>query len=259
MDDLNLNLLDKINSPTHFCTFSGTYSHIDLTLCSPALQQFFEWKAHTDLCSSDHFPIIIESQQKRTINKRSNWQIDKANWHVFEKFIDFSQADNITDLNEQNNYITSSIINAANLSIPKTKNSLNRTPVPWWSEEIYIAIKERKKQLRIFNRIPTQENLQLFRNKKAYCRRLIIAAKKNSWQEFVSNINVNTPTSTVWKKIKSLKGIDTPNTIITLFSGNKLTNNKIEIVKEIGLHFESSFHCIQPRFLNPHPIHTSRY
>jgi len=46
-----------LKSPTHFSTHN-TYTHIDLTLCSPILAPHAKWKILNDLHGSDHFPII---------------------------------------------------------------------------------------------------------------------------------------------------------------------------------------------------------
>ena len=39
---------------------SGTFSHIDLTLCSQELAAGINWYPHYDPCNSDHFPIILD-------------------------------------------------------------------------------------------------------------------------------------------------------------------------------------------------------
>jgi len=56
IDNKRLILLNN-KSPTHFSTLN-TYTHIDLTLCSPILAPHAKWKILNDLHGSDHFPII---------------------------------------------------------------------------------------------------------------------------------------------------------------------------------------------------------
>ena len=46
---------------TCFHSESGTFTSIDLTLCSPSLFLYFSWKVGPDPCGSDHFPIILEN------------------------------------------------------------------------------------------------------------------------------------------------------------------------------------------------------
>lgn len=44
-------------SPTHLSTHN-TFTHIDITCCSPDLFPAISWKTTTDLYNSDHYPII---------------------------------------------------------------------------------------------------------------------------------------------------------------------------------------------------------
>ena len=48
-------------SSTYFHPASGTFTSIDLTLCSPSLYLDFSWRVGPDPCGSDHFPIILEN------------------------------------------------------------------------------------------------------------------------------------------------------------------------------------------------------
>lgn len=59
LNDLDLSLMNSPNNPTHFCTYSGKFSFIDLTIISLSLQVHFSWNTHSDLCWSDHFPRVL--------------------------------------------------------------------------------------------------------------------------------------------------------------------------------------------------------
>lgn len=252
LNDLDLNLFNNSFSPTHFSSFKGSFSTIDLTISSPEIQPFFNWKTHSDLCSSDHFPIILTSLQKIAHTKRPRWKINRADWLTYQLNIKFEHIHNDSNINEKCNEITKSIINSAQTSIPKTSSTPKKPPVPWWSEQIHQAIKNRNKMLRKFKISPTNENLQLFRIQKARCRKLIRESKKQSWNEFVSSINLNTTSSVIWKKIRSFKALDTPNTIMSLFVNGEMTTNQNHILNEIGSYFESTFSSINytPTFLH---------
>jgi len=56
IDNKHLILLND-KSPTHFSRHN-TYTHIDLTLCSPILAPHTKREILSDLHGSDHFPII---------------------------------------------------------------------------------------------------------------------------------------------------------------------------------------------------------
>ena len=46
-------------SPTYIHPATGSFSAIDLSLCSPSLFMDFEWEVHDDLCGSGHFPTLL--------------------------------------------------------------------------------------------------------------------------------------------------------------------------------------------------------
>lgn len=240
MDYLDLNIFNNSFSPTHFSSFNGSFSFIDLTITSPELQYQYNWKTHTDLCSSDHFPIILTSLQKILTSKRPKWLIDKADWHLYQTNLNF---DNITneDVNISCEQITNAILQSAELSIPKSSHTPKRPPVPWWSKEISQSIKNRNKSLRTFKQYPTEENLQHFRIKKAQCRKLIRESKKKSWNNFVSTLDLNISSTVVWKKIRSFKALDSPHTIISLLVNDRITYDIPTILQELGTYFQSTF------------------
>ena len=59
IDASNLVLLNT-GANTHFSLASGTYSAIDLSLCSAVLAPMLAWRVHDDLCGRDHFPVILD-------------------------------------------------------------------------------------------------------------------------------------------------------------------------------------------------------
>ena len=79
-------------------------------------------------------------------------------------------------VDEEVSSITSSILAAADSSIPKSGGPMARTLVPWWTREIDAAIKEKKLSLNRFKRYPMQLNLIEFKRARANARRLIVLA-----------------------------------------------------------------------------------
>lgn len=57
----NISLLNT-GEPTHFCLFRGTYSAVDISLCSTSLLNTTSWEVLNHLYGSDHFPIILNYQ-----------------------------------------------------------------------------------------------------------------------------------------------------------------------------------------------------
>ena len=46
------------DTPTYLHPATGSFTSIDLTMCSPSLFMDFTWRVEEDLHGSDHFPII---------------------------------------------------------------------------------------------------------------------------------------------------------------------------------------------------------
>ena len=54
-------------SPTYIHPATGTFSAIDMTVCSPSPFLVFEWQvnvANDDVCGSDHFPTCLHSTNR---------------------------------------------------------------------------------------------------------------------------------------------------------------------------------------------------
>lgn len=73
---------------THFSAASGSFSSIDLSLCSPSLVPSLDWQVIPDLYDSDHFPLMISSKNKNTDSTLpGKWKIRNANWESFTEHI----------------------------------------------------------------------------------------------------------------------------------------------------------------------------
>lgn len=191
-------ILDILNTGanTHFSTAFGTYSAIDISIASPILTTVFDWRIHFDLCSSDHFPIVLAQLQRNLIEtRRPKWKIKNANWQLFSTLANIEKPSATKQIDQIVSEMAIKIIDAATETIPKTAHTPKRAPVPWWSEEVSRCIQNRKKALARFNRAPSQENLSAFRLTRAQARRTIREAKKQSWIDFVSSLNEKTPWS----------------------------------------------------------------
>lgn len=69
---------------THFHVQSGTYSAIDLSICSADVQLLLEWSVYGDLCSSDHYPIFLKDVPAAPVVREPRFQLHRANWALFE-------------------------------------------------------------------------------------------------------------------------------------------------------------------------------
>ena len=70
-------------SSTYLHPVTGSYSSIDLTICSPEIFPDFNWKVVDDLHGSDHFPIQVLEAGPSVQQRLQRWKLHKANWEQF--------------------------------------------------------------------------------------------------------------------------------------------------------------------------------
>lgn len=194
---------------THFSPSYNTFSCIDLTITNSSIASRFDWNVIEDLHGSDHFPIsldLLTNKIERT--KRPKWRLDEANWELFSTLTTINCSTNLdTTIDELVTSFSNLIIQSASESIPRTSSKSKRVPVPWWSDEIKIAIKFRRKALKDFKQSPTSTNLIKFKQTRAKARYLIKQSRKKSWEEYVQSISIHTSIKDVFNKIKRISGI----------------------------------------------------
>ena len=220
-------------SQTHIALPSGSTSAIDLSLSSASVDDRFRWRTHASPCGSDHFPIWLWADIPHPGARTPQWNLRKADWTSFtdDCNIELDMAGAIDDMNEQ---LCNTMLRAATKSIPKTSSLPKRIPVPWWSEECRLALREKRRRFRRFRRNPTTENLIHFRKARAHARRTVNKAKRDSWISYISTINRFTPLSSVWRRIHRISGRGSPIPLPTLTLSNNVISNPTEVANFIG-------------------------
>ena len=206
----SLSFMNDNKSKTYLHPATGSYSSIDLTLCSPVLLPNFTWKVTEDLCGSDHFPITFTSTQPSSSVRPQKWKLSKANWNKFEILCEQTIThDKFGDCDDPTKLFTSLLIDAAKQSVPQTSTNPKRPDKPWYNDDCKQAVKDRKQALRKFNLRPTKENHNLFRISRAKARRTIRENKRKAWRQYVSKLN-RTTTKKTWDMIRKINGKGQP-------------------------------------------------
>ena len=216
-----------LNSGEQTFIHSGhhTTSAIDLSVASPSIATDFSWAVHDDLCGSDHLPIVMKAHGNSQNNFDKKLNLNKANWDLFRDLCGASIDGAILEADCPASSFANRLVEAAQRSIPFHKGKKFQR-VPWFSADCKTAIHERKKAQRKFFQNPSVENLINFKRLKAKSKFIIKQAKITSWKSYVSTINNNTSTKTVWKKIQKIKGRE-PNPRCHLKKNDELiTDNK---------------------------------
>ena len=229
----NLCILNDGEVSTYLSRSHGSFSSIDLCICSANITDRFEWNVLDDPYTSDHFPILISCLGHSPMSTIARYNIEKADWDQYK--INTSQIPPFSPLRDHNEttvFLTDFIINAADKTIPKTTGNPKKHSVPWWSDTLSHLIQEKHSLGRRletlhkrFNTISQKplyyENTAnklveiaieisvikpLYNKICARFRKEVIKGKITSWHKYVSSISDTTSMSKVWEKFRKING-----------------------------------------------------
>ncbi|KAG5886320.1 hypothetical protein JTB14_034783 [Gonioctena quinquepunctata] len=122
IDEYNLVLLNTGEGP-FLNSRSNTFSHLDLSLCSPGVAHYFNWNVISEYSFTDHAAIQIQcSTRNKPPSIPGRWQIKRADWEKFRNHLEPLEMRHTVD--ESVEVITNSIICAADHSIPKSSGDM---------------------------------------------------------------------------------------------------------------------------------------
>ena len=206
--------LEVLNSGdvTHFHSPTGTFTSIDISLCTSNFFLDFSWRVLPDLYGSDHFPILLENTASTPQSRSPRWCLNKADRHLFSEL-----SSSIRPLSDFHTcdaaaiYFTDALHSAALQSIPRTSGRFPKRPVPWWNVDCTNAVREK---CAAFSRLRRHRGdrhcLDAFRRARARARRVLKEAQRTSWKSYVSSITVRTPLTEVFNKVRKIAGKFSP-------------------------------------------------
>ena len=92
---------------------------------------------------------------------------------------------------------------------------------PWFDEDCQAAKKERNKANKLANKHPSAANSMRARLIQARTKKLFKQKKRDSWKNYVSSVNVNTPSKKVWDMIRKITGKNVASPMHHLKDDNK--------------------------------------
>ncbi|GBL75189.1 hypothetical protein AVEN_194431-1 [Araneus ventricosus] len=106
---------------TYFHEPTCTFHSLDLAICSPTLLPLLHFTVGSDLCNSDHFPIIVSSADSGgAIQYPPRYLFQRADWGNFMQVADITESMVSTaDITEAVENVIECLMNAANNTIPK--------------------------------------------------------------------------------------------------------------------------------------------
>ena len=91
-------------------------------------------------------------------------------------------------------------------NIPMTSPFPKRKAKPWFDQYCQAAKKEINKASRLANKHPSAATSMQARLIQAGTKKLFKQKKRDSWKNYVSSVNVNTPSKKVWDMIRKITG-----------------------------------------------------
>ena len=243
MYENDLGLLNS-NVKTRYDPNSHKFSLLDLSIVHPALYLDFESKVLKDSYDSDHNPIIITlNGDLQETDKIPRYNFKRANWDSFRVQCRNELTVDIFDhLEDDIKVFSEKLIEIATDNIPMTSPFHKKCSKPWFDDDCKAAKRERNKACRLNRRYPCLANHIKVKVASAHARRTYKRKKRESWKNYVSNINSRTPTKKVWNMISKITGKNIPRHLLHLKdtnSGELITNN-LDIANKIGETFEKN-------------------
>ena len=235
------NVLLNSGDPTRVCPTTGNFSHIDLSLATPRLSLDIEWATFTDTLGSDHFPIILTLNAVNMCDENftplCKYKCTDVGWESYSTQASLSiQGENVSDMYIN---IKTSILSAAESTLPKLPTKRTRILVPWWKPECKEILRIRNNAYRRYLRYPTVENFTAYKKYRAFARLVIKSAKRLAWRDFVSKITKDTPVKEIWKYIKRINGSKHASGPVCIVVNDVIIDDPKLIAEEIAKYFES--------------------
>ncbi|GBN04419.1 hypothetical protein AVEN_230442-1 [Araneus ventricosus] len=221
---------------TYFHEPTRTFHSLDLAICSPTLLPLLNFTVGSDLCNSDHFPIIVSyADSGGATQYPPRYLFQRADWGNFMQLANIAESMVSTaDITEAVQNVVNCLMNAANNTIPRCSPRLRKFRRPWWNEACRDSRREEKKRWSIFRRYPTTEYHVAIKRAKALARRIRRRSQRESWINFVSSITSSTSSKQLWKKVKAANGIYCESSFPVLKTGNMTRSAPLDMANTLG-------------------------
>ena len=148
------------------------------------------------------------------LERVQRWKLAKAYWDQFQHLCRTRlHKSAIADADDPMSLFTSILKDIAEETIPKTSAVPKRFNKPWFSELCKDTIKERNRTLERFKCEPTEGKLNAYHTARAKARRDVQLGKNTSWRNYISKLNSQASTKSVWNRIRKIKEKESTNSI----------------------------------------------
>lgn len=216
--DHQLHLLNT-GDPTYLSS-SGSYSHIDLTICSAALSTTFSWEPSSDPFNSDHFPITITSSLSTPpLPTPQRWQLHLADWTGFRSTL--ALPSHFLSPTQACGAVTDAILAAALPHVPLSRPIQHHGRSKcWWNPECAEARRQKNRALSRYRRhLGCIDMWIAFKRARAVFRSAVKQARQSSWSSFVADMTSQVSSAEVWRRVRMLSGGAPPRAVVLRVDG----------------------------------------
>ena len=167
--------------PTYLSS-TGTFTHIDVTFCSPEIAHLFHWQPHHDSFNSDHFPLLLSTDLSiYSAPPPPRWNMQNANWPLFQTSLDLPT--NFLSPTQACGSVTTRILEAAKTAIPQTTTRPQHKYSLWWNADCTQARREKNRALtRYKNHLGDLNRWIAYKRARAIFRHTIATAQRECWE-----------------------------------------------------------------------------
>ncbi|KAK7101835.1 hypothetical protein V1264_020159 [Littorina saxatilis] len=227
-DDKGLILLNSpFDCPTFYSRRWHTTSTPDLAFCTEDMHQLTSREVGEQLGGSDHRPVFLTlGMESCTEASFPRWNYKRANWFLFRHRTSELTKDirvEGRDINMVAKDFNMSILRAARESIPR---GARRDYKPYWSNELQELDDDLADARREAEVNPSQNNNIRLQEAKAKFLKKKLQARRRSWQEKTSSLNLEKDGRKLWRLTKQLNDENTSRGKITLEENGKVLTGK---------------------------------
>ena len=130
--------------------------------------------------------------------------------------------------------ITSTLVAAVALSIPRSSEHLPLHPKPWWYADCKVTRAAQQRAWVLFCHFPTVTNFISFKRAKAIARFTRRQSQHSSWHDFVSSAMVSS--CIIWDKLRKVRGTYVP-PLSVLVTPTSIAGDYKDISESLGCSF----------------------
>ena len=261
----NITCLNEENTYTFFSKAHNKKTSVDISMCSDDITEEWDWNLSEDNFTSDHWPIILTNLRANNSEEETRrYRVNCADWKNYTLYTNNIQTfDDSLNIEESYKILKNTIIEAANHFIPMTSGKKRKKEVPWWSTKLQSLVDQKHKIANLIDRktaqlkklrernVNTQERHRIanieaeikslkpeLNRSNALFKREANQAKTESWKNYVSKLNQNTPMKKVWKRFRKINGSNNKSPRHALWHEGKRIHEAEEMSKVIGEHLQ---------------------